>query len=73
MIKQKTKGKFRWDYATLLVMFVVFAVISFGFQKGAKPLAGAHPYDYILMILSLILVVGLVWYYWGKSKRESQK
>ncbi len=65
--------KFRWDYVALAIMFVACAVIRFGFQKGTKPLAGAHPYDYMLMVLSLLIVIGLVWYYWKKSKGRLSK
>ena len=65
-------------WITLLAAIIILAVIIriggwygiIGVLTGAKPLRDVHPWDYIAMIVTIILVVAALAYAWPRWRRK---
>jgi len=67
--------------ALLIVIFIVAAIIlvlraaiagvvwSFWSRvPGSRPLTDVHPWDYIAMVITIVVVCAILWYYRMKKK-----
>jgi len=47
---------------TVAILIIVALIIRFGIQHGAKPLRDVHPWDYILMVVTVIIALGYLYF-----------
>ena len=67
---------------TLLVVIFIVAVVIMVLRAGlagtawsfwsrvpgSRPLTDVHPWDYIAMVITIVVVCAILWYYRGKKK-----
>ncbi len=47
---------------TVAILIIVALIIRFGIQHGGKPLRDVHPWDYILMVVTVIIALGYLYF-----------
>lgn len=53
----------QWKYIlTVAILIIVALIIRFGIQHGEKPLRDVHPWDYILMVVTVIIALGYLYF-----------
>lgn len=73
----KSAGTTKW--IVLLVVIIILLIIiriggwygTLGVLTGAKPLRDVHPWDYIAMIVTIIVVIAALAYAWQRWRGKS--
>lgn len=58
---------------TVAVLIVVAAAIRFGLQHGKKPLREVHPWDYVLMIVTVVAAAAYLFWMHRRTASTRQK
>jgi len=73
-VVSKSTGTSKW-IALLVIVIIVLVIVRaaawfglVGVLTGAKPLRNVHPWDYIIMIVSIIIVIAALAYAWPRWK-----
>lgn len=52
----------QWKHVlTVAILILVALIIRVGVQHGLKPLREVHPWDYILMVVTVAIAVGYLY------------